>query len=70
MYGRRDEINFSTYDNKGRSFVLQDDGGRRLYYFRAEVQAPRLINAWLQVIGVFLFCAGFMGFYLERRFFK
>lgn len=70
MHQRRDETHYLTYENKGKSFVLQDNDGRRYYYLRADVQVPSMINAWLQVIGVLLFSAGIMGFVLERRFFK
>lgn len=57
-------------DNKGSSFVLPVEGGKRKYYFEKPIKIEQAINAWLQVLGVLLFSAGFMGFVLERRLFK
>ena len=60
-------------ENKGYSFEELVAGGHR--FFRKSkhdmpLQQPRAINAWLQVLGLFLLVSGFMGFVLERRLFK
>lgn len=45
-------------------------GGTRYFKHFKEVEEPQPINAWLQVIAVFMFVCGVMGFVLERRVFK
>ena len=54
----------------GDQFIQQVEGGRRLYRFDKEKVIPQQVNAWLQIIGVFLFSAGILGFVLERRLYK
>lgn len=60
-------------ENKGYYFEVAVEGGSRLFQKTkrdSSLQEPRAINAWLQVIGVFLFASGIMGFILERRVFR
>jgi len=60
-------------ENKGYSFEEVVEGGSRLFNKKKHdlaIKKPRAINAWLQVLGIFLFASGIMGFVLERRLFK
>lgn len=67
---RKDEKVYLSNDYLGEHFIQQIEGGRRFYRFDKEKVIPQRMNAWLQIIGVFLFSAGVMGFALERRLFK
>jgi transcriptional regulator with XRE-family HTH domain len=67
---RRNEKIYLSNDYLGEQFIQQVEGGRRFYRFDKEKVIPQQVNAWLQIIGVFLFSTGVMGFILERRLFK
>jgi len=54
---------------RGRTFIDPVEGGRRLFRFEQEQQVIRPVNAWLELIGVFIFSAGILGFVLESKFF-
>lgn len=56
--------------NKGNYFVIPVKGGSRKYFYMDFINVPQPINAWLQMLGIFLFSAGIMGFVLERRLFR
>jgi len=64
---RKDVIYHLSYEHKGRGFLMNDENGKRYYSLTGDVQAPRLINAWLQIFGVLFFTAGIMFFVLETR---
>ncbi len=73
MAQRSDDEIILTYENKGHSFDMEVEEGKRLFVKKAVEQPQkktRLINAWLQVLGVLFFVSGVMGFVLERRFYK
>lgn len=70
MTQRFDEKTIVTHTNQGDHFELDVYGGRRFYQYYKEVNVPRSVNAWLQVLGVFLFSMGLMGFVLERKLLK
>jgi len=70
MAQRSDKMIILTPENRAGSFEMQVNGGRRLFSYASYEQVPRLVNAWLQIIAVFLFSCGIMGFVLERRLFK
>lgn len=53
--------------NKGSSFVIEVDDGKRLFTFSREVEIPQLINALLQFLGIFLLVGGIMGLIVEGR---
>ena len=57
-------------DYMGSEFEQPVAQGRRVFYFDKELEQPRKINPWLEVIGIFLAILGVLGFILERRFFK
>lgn len=60
-------------ENKGTYFEELVDGGRRFFQKSQNIlpiKVPQPVNAWLQVLGVFLFASGIMMFVLERRLFK
>lgn len=57
-------------DHLGEQFIQQVEGGRRFYRFEKEKVIPQQVNAWLQIIGIFLFSAGILVFLLERRLYK
>jgi transcriptional regulator with XRE-family HTH domain len=60
-------------ENKGYYFEMPVEGGSRLFTkakHDVPLQKPRAINAWLQVLGVFLFTCGMMAFILEKRLFR
>jgi len=72
MAQRSDILVHLSRENRGGFFEMPVEGGSRLFE-RVEhmtVYEPRAINAWLQVLGVLLFCCGLMGFILERRLYK
>jgi transcriptional regulator with XRE-family HTH domain len=64
---RKDEKVYLSNDHLGEYFIQQVEGGRRFYRFDKEKVIPQQVNAWLQIIGVFLFSGGVMGFVLERK---
>ncbi len=70
MTARSDEQIIHIQENLGQLFVKEVDGGKRLYRKEHSLQKPRAINAWLQVVGVFLFVSGLMLFVVERRLYK
>lgn len=70
MNSRSDEVYLTVIESRGESFVLPVEGGSRYYYNSLKDNQPRAINAWLQVLGVFMFASGIMGFVLERRFYR
>lgn len=60
-------------ENKGYYFVEPVEGGSRLFKKLKNdkpIQVPRVINSWLQVLGVLLFTSGIMGFVLEGKFYS
>ncbi|WP_289030245.1 helix-turn-helix transcriptional regulator [uncultured Paraglaciecola sp.] len=67
---RVDEKMISLFKYAGQSFKQKQEDGHRHFVLKREKQIKRPINAWLQVLGVFLFSLGIMGFVIERRFFK
>lgn len=67
---RRDGNTFISSDYLGEHFIQQVEGGRRFYRFDKKRLIPQEVNAWLQIIGVFLFSAGIFSFILERRLYK
>lgn len=67
---RLDEQMISVFEHAGQSFKRSVTGGHRNFELKREKQIKRPINAWLQVLGVFLFSLGIMGFVIERRIFK
>jgi len=70
MAQRSDEMIILTREHKGTSFEMQVTGGKRLFRYARDERVPNPINAWLQIIAVFMFSCGIMGFILERQFFK
>lgn len=70
MAARSDEKILHIKENLGQMFVKDVEGGKRLYRKEHSLQKPRAINAWLQVLGVFLFVSGLMLFVVERRLYK
>ena len=54
----------------GDTFVKQEGDKRRFYRFTTNLNKPKLINTWLQIIAVLLFSCGVMGFIIERRLYK
>ncbi|GAC17567.1 helix-turn-helix domain-containing protein [Paraglaciecola arctica] len=70
MAKRVDAKTISVFKHAGPYFRLDTEGGYRHYRLAREKQVKRAVNAWLQVLGVFLFSAGIIGFVLERRLFK
>jgi len=67
---RRDGKILLSSVHLGEQFIQQVEDGRRLYRFDKEKVIPQQVNAWLQIIGIFLFSAGILGFVLERRLYK
>lgn len=67
---RRDDHYLLTTDNRSQRFNIDVDGGKRMYSLDKKVSVPRAINAWLQLLGVLFFAAGFVGFGLERRLYQ
>lgn len=51
-------------------FEQNVEEGKRVFYFEKELIVTRKINPWLEIIGIFLFVLGALGFVLERKFFK
>jgi transcriptional regulator with XRE-family HTH domain len=70
MAKRVDTKTINVFKHAGPHFRVDVEGGYRHYRIDAEKQVKRAVNAWLQVLGVFLFSGGIMGFVLERRLFK
>jgi len=70
MEKRVDEKSIGVFKHSGPHIRLDTQGGYRHYRLIREKEVKRSVNAWLQVLGVFLFSAGIMGFVLERRLFK
>jgi transcriptional regulator with XRE-family HTH domain len=70
MEQRVDEKSIGIFEHSGPHFRVDTKGGYRHYRLVREIEVKRPMNAWLQVIGVFLFSTGIMGFVLERRLFK
>jgi transcriptional regulator with XRE-family HTH domain len=67
---RINRITLSFFVYQGPYFEVDTKDGYRHYRLMDRREINRPVNAWLQVLGVFLFSAGIMGFVLERRFFK
>jgi transcriptional regulator with XRE-family HTH domain len=67
---RIDEKALSFFVHQGPYFRVDIKDGYRHYRLMDKRELNRPVNAWLQVLGVFLFSAGIMGFVLERRLFK
>ena len=55
---------------KGTMFITDVPNGKRLFTIAGIKVKSRAINTWLEIIGVFLFASGIMGFVLERKLFK
>lgn len=70
MEKRFDEVIVTHDSDIGAHYVEEVEGGRRYFKKYHSIQKPRRVNAWLQVLGVFLFVAGIMGFIIERRLFS
>lgn len=70
MAKRVDEKVINVFEYAGPFIRVDSKEGYRQYRFTGTKEVKRAINAWLQVLGVFLFSAGIMGFVLERRLFK
>ena len=70
MEQRIDIKTIAIFEHSGPYIRVDVKGGYRHYRLEREKEVKRPMNAWLQVIGVFLFSAGIMGFVLERRLFK
>lgn len=70
MAMRQDKSQLLEDVNQGAYFVVQVNGGKRLYYFDQNQNVKHAGNAWLMILGVLLFSAGIMGFVLERRLYK
>lgn len=70
MQKRFDEVIVTHDVDTGAYYEVDVEGGRRFFTKYKEVKAPRKVNVWLQVIGVFLFAAGVMGFVIERKLFN
>lgn len=70
MANRVDEKTISVFEHAGPNFRVETKEGYRQYRFTGTKKVNRPVNAWLQVLGVFLFGAGIMGFVLERKLFK
>ena len=70
MANRKDTHYLLIRENRGQSFVMNVEEGKRYYRLGKEEQIPLSINAWLQIFGVLLLCSGIMGFVLEKRFNK
>ena len=67
---RINEKALSFFEHQGPYFRVDTQTGYRHYRLLDKKEIKRPINAWLQILGVFLFSAGIMGFVLERRLFK
>ncbi|MEP1446728.1 MAG: helix-turn-helix transcriptional regulator [Paraglaciecola sp.] len=67
---RINEKVLSFFEHQGPYFRVDSKDGYRHYRLMNTKEVSRPVNAWLQVLGVFLFSAGLMGFVLERRLFK
>jgi len=59
-----------TFSRNGDSFVKQVEDGRRHFKINGESKVTRVENNLLQLVGVFLFVAGLMGFVYERRYYQ
>lgn len=70
MDKRRDEQYLLSTAFKGLQFIEPTPEARRLYHFVKERLIERPINGWLEIIGVFIFSIGLIGFFLERRLYK
>ncbi len=70
MNKRFDEIVVTHNDDTGQHYVVDVKGGQRFFKKYKEIQQPRKINAWLQILGVFLLAAGAMGFVIKRKLFS
>jgi transcriptional regulator with XRE-family HTH domain len=65
---RFDKKRVSLDRNKGRIFTTDVEGGRRTYKRQGDsYDVDRVENAILQVLGIFLFSVGIMGFVFEFR---
>ena len=70
MAQRSDLSVMLSHEDKGQFFDVNVEGGKRMYKRASFADAPRAINAWLQILGVLFITAGVMCFVLERRLFK
>ena len=70
MQQRFDEVIVTHNDDSGEHYEVDVEGGRRFFRKYKEVHQPRRVNAWLQVLGVFLLASGAMGFVIERKLYK
>ncbi|WP_448556342.1 helix-turn-helix domain-containing protein [Thalassotalea montiporae] len=70
MTGRRDVEHIRIATWLGNPIEKPVDGGTRYYWYSQMVDQAQPINAWLQVVGIFLFAAGVMGFAIERKLFR
>ena len=70
MTSRRDVEHIRIATWLGNPIEKSVDGGTRYYWYSQMVDQAQPVNAWLQVIGIFLFAAGMMGFVIERKLFR
>jgi hypothetical protein len=70
MTQRKDEKFILSEKFLGKNYVVTLPEGLRLYRADSEKIIAQPINAWLRIVGVFLFFMGVMGFILERRIYK
>ncbi|WP_286263946.1 helix-turn-helix domain-containing protein [Thalassotalea atypica] len=67
---KRKDVDVIVMDDwRGETLSKPTERGVRYYQFYKEEKVKQSINAWLQVIAVFLFSCGIMGFVLERKLF-
>jgi transcriptional regulator with XRE-family HTH domain len=64
---RHNPHRLSISENRGHLFTVEVKGGRRTYESRGSDDTDRIENAILQILGVFMFSAGVMGFVFESR---
>lgn len=69
MAKRRDQVVVISAAYRGPSFEEAVEGGTRFYKLDKKITLPKPINAWLQILGVFLMLGGVMGFVLEKKLF-
>ncbi|WP_338591984.1 helix-turn-helix transcriptional regulator [Shewanella khirikhana] len=52
---------------QGKRFTEAVEGGKRTFGFDGIKKISRPVNAWLRIVGVFGFCLGLLGFFIEWR---
>lgn len=51
----------------GSEFEIDVDDGYRVFKLKGKVEKARLVNGWIELLGVFCFVSGIVGLYVERR---